>query len=103
MTTPRANELMERIQDLWKQAPVVESLHGRRVKLPGFVVPLDWNNDGSDLNEFLLVPYYGACIHVPPPLPTRPCTCSPRGEDRHLGGLRYGVGQWCARGGAQRE
>jgi hypothetical protein len=35
------------------------------VKLPGFVVPVDW--DAKKIGEFLLVPYYGACIHVPPP------------------------------------
>jgi hypothetical protein len=33
--------------------------------MPGFVVPLE--GDGQVVNEFLLVPYYGACIHVPPP------------------------------------
>jgi len=44
---------------------VVESLDGKRVKLPGFVVPIE--GDGKKLSEFLLVPYYGACIHVPPP------------------------------------
>jgi hypothetical protein len=29
------------------------------------VVPLDF--DAQELTEFLLVPYFGACIHVPPP------------------------------------
>lgn len=46
-------------------APVVEELHGQTVKIPGFVVPLEGDNDS--LTEFLLVPYFGACIHVPPP------------------------------------
>lgn len=62
---PRAQELWDKLQLLWKEAPVVESLDGKRVKLPGFVVPLDW--DAKKIGEFLLVPYYGACIHVPPP------------------------------------
>jgi hypothetical protein len=62
---PRAVELMEKIKKLWKEAPVVEELDGRRVKLPGFVVPLE--NDGDKIYLFLLVPYFGACIHVPPP------------------------------------
>jgi hypothetical protein len=35
------------------------------VRIPGFVVPLEDTNDG--LKEFLLVPYFGACIHSPPP------------------------------------
>lgn len=46
-------------------APVVAALDGQRVKLPGYVVPLDF--DGTEVSEFLLVPYFGACIHVPPP------------------------------------
>jgi uncharacterized protein len=46
-------------------APVVAELDGQRVKLPGYVVPLDF--DGTEVSEFLLVPYFGACIHVPPP------------------------------------
>lgn len=46
-------------------APIVESLNGKSVKIPGFVVPLEGNE--SITTEFLLVPYFGACIHVPPP------------------------------------
>ena len=47
-------------------APVVEALHGQAVRLPGYVVPLGMDRAGQ-VREFLLVPYYGACIHVPPP------------------------------------
>ncbi|MHC5349207.1 DUF3299 domain-containing protein [Metapseudomonas furukawaii] len=47
-------------------APVVESLNGQEVKLPGYIVPLDVTEEGR-VTEFLLVPYFGACIHVPPP------------------------------------
>jgi hypothetical protein len=46
-------------------APVIQSLSGKLVKIPGFVVPLEGDNETS--SEFLLVPYFGACIHVPPP------------------------------------
>ncbi|MGD9507334.1 MAG: DUF3299 domain-containing protein [Geminicoccaceae bacterium] len=42
---------------------------GDRVRLPGYVVPLDF--DGSKVTGFLLVPYMGACIHVPPPPPNQ--------------------------------
>ena len=44
---------------------VVETLDGKRVKLGGYVVPLDF--DATKVKEFLLVPFVGACIHVPPP------------------------------------
>jgi hypothetical protein len=47
-------------------APVVEALDGQAVKLPGYIVPLDVTDEGR-VTEFLLVPYFGACIHVPPP------------------------------------
>jgi uncharacterized protein len=47
-------------------APVVEELDGQMVKLPGYIVPLDVTDEGR-VTEFLLVPYFGACIHVPPP------------------------------------
>lgn len=46
-------------------APVVESLAGKRVHIGGYVVPLDFNS--TRVTDFLLVPFVGACIHVPPP------------------------------------
>ncbi|MGH8434127.1 MAG: DUF3299 domain-containing protein [Pseudomonas sp.] len=47
-------------------APVVKALDGQEVKLPGYIVPLDVTEEGR-VTEFLLAPYFGACIHVPPP------------------------------------
>ena len=52
-------------QDL-PNAPVVQTLDGQAIRLPGYIVPLEVNEDGRT-TEFLLVPYFGACIHVPPP------------------------------------
>jgi hypothetical protein len=40
-------------------------LDERRVRLPGYVLPLQF--EGSQVSEFLLVPFVGACIHTPPP------------------------------------
>lgn len=62
---PRAIEIMSKIREAWDQAPVVAGMNGRRVRIPGFVVPLDVAD--RQIDEFLLVPYFGACIHVPPP------------------------------------
>ena len=45
---------------------VVDELNGIQAKLPGFVVPLELSGEGK-VKEFLLVPYFGACIHYPPP------------------------------------
>lgn len=50
-------------------APIVESLDGERIKIPGYVVQLE--GDDRRVTEFLLVPYFGACIHVPPPPPNQ--------------------------------
>ncbi len=44
-------------------------LDGKYVKIPGFVIPLE--GDDQTITEFLLVPYFGACIHVPPPPPNQ--------------------------------
>lgn len=48
-----------------EKPPELASLDGARVKLPGFIVPLDDNTD--TYSEFLLVPSPQACIHVPAP------------------------------------
>ena len=48
---------------------VNKSLDGATIRLPGFIVPLDAQQSG--LSEFLLVPYFGSCIHVPPPPPNQ--------------------------------
>jgi len=47
-------------------APVVQALDNQQIKLPGYIVPLDVTEEGR-VTEFLFVPYFGACIHVPPP------------------------------------
>ncbi|NNN99188.1 DUF3299 domain-containing protein [Vibrio sp. B1-2] len=48
---------------------VRKELNGSMVKIPGFVIPLE--GDANNVTEFLLVPYFGACIHVPPPPPNQ--------------------------------
>jgi hypothetical protein len=62
---PRADAALWKAKKYWKDAPVDPSMEGKAVRLPGFVVSLD--REGEALKEFLLVPYFGACIHVPPP------------------------------------
>lgn len=49
---------------------VVPAMDGRSIRIPGFVVPLEMTDDRRVV-EFFLVPYYGACIHVPPPPPNQ--------------------------------
>ena len=49
---------------------VVEEFDGQLVRIPGFVLPFEFSASG-EISEFLLVPYFGACIHVPPPPPNQ--------------------------------
>lgn len=62
---PRANEMLAKLRAEWDRAPVVKALAGQRVRLPGYIVSLE--ADARGIREFLLVPYFGACIHSPPP------------------------------------
>lgn len=48
---------------------VVTRYNGSRVRLPGFVIPIEYS--GAGVTSFILVPYVGACIHVPPPPPNQ--------------------------------
>lgn len=63
----RAEEIAKRLQA--EASSVVEELDGISVRLPGYVLPLEF--DGQKVTEFFLVPYVGACIHVPPPPPNQ--------------------------------
>lgn len=62
---PRAQAALEKLRRAWDNAPARKELNDTRVRLPGFVVPLA--TEGRSLREFLLVPYFGACVHSPPP------------------------------------
>jgi hypothetical protein len=63
--SPQAQQMMDRMMQVLASAPVVGEMDGRMISIPGFVVPLEGVGDVVD--RFFLVPYFGACIHVPPP------------------------------------
>jgi uncharacterized protein len=62
---PKADELMREMQAQLDAAPTVTALNNSAIKIAGYLVPLDESKSG--LKEFLLVPYFGACVHTPPP------------------------------------
>lgn len=62
---PRAMEALDRLKRLWDDAPAEPTLSGRRIRIAGFALPLE--RQGDKVTEFLIVPYFGACIHTPPP------------------------------------
>lgn len=49
---------------------IIESFDGKKIRIPGFIVPLEVTDDQS-VTEFFLVPYFGACLHMPPPPPNQ--------------------------------
>ncbi len=65
--SPEADALLREMQDQYDGAAVNAELDGTQMQLAGFVAPLTYENEM--VTEFLLVPYFGACIHVPPPPP----------------------------------
>ena len=62
---PEAEEALKKMRQMWDNAPINPVVLGQSVRLPGFMVPLEDLPEGS--KEFLLVPYFGACVHSPPP------------------------------------
>ncbi len=52
-----------------KAPPALTALDGKRVVIAAFIVPLE--DDMQRADEFLLVPYFGACVHTPPPPPNQ--------------------------------
>ena len=64
--SPESERKIAEYEAMTRIAPVNQTLDGKLVTLPGYVVPLDFDGQ-NELSEFLLVPYFGACIHTPPP------------------------------------
>ena len=62
---PRAFDLLKDVREQWNNAPVIENLDGKAITISGYIAPID--GDSGHVKEFLLVPYFGACIHSPPP------------------------------------
>ena len=48
----------------------VDTFNGKYVELSGFIVPVEANAQ-REITAFFIVPYFGACIHYPPPPPNQ--------------------------------
>jgi hypothetical protein len=77
---PRATEMLKRMREAWNNAPTNNELDGVAIRLPGYLVPLD--ESGNGIKEFLLVPYFGACIHTPPPPANQIVLVQPQNQPR---------------------
>lgn len=49
---------------------VMAELDEQWVKIPGFIVPIE-SEENANVTEFFIVPYFGACLHLPPPPPNQ--------------------------------
>lgn len=49
---------------------IVEEYDQKRIRIPGFIVPLV-SDEKQNITEFFIVPYFGACLHLPPPPPNQ--------------------------------
>ena len=60
--------------DAYQQAlvstEVNAEMNGAKVRIPGFIVPLEFDEQQT-VTQFFLVPYFGACLHMPPPPPNQ--------------------------------
>ena len=48
----------------------VDTYDEQKIRIPGYTVPFSYDAK-AEISEFLLVPYFGACIHAPPPPPNQ--------------------------------
>ena len=64
-SSDEANKAMNAMRKKLDDAPIVKTQLNKKIRIPGYAVPLD--AERSEKREFLLVPYFGACIHTPPP------------------------------------
>lgn len=78
--TEAADRAMAKLRQRWDDAPVVTQFNGQRIRIPGYVVPLDASRDSR--RPFLLVPYFGACIHTPPPPANQIILVDPKPDSR---------------------
>ena len=74
ITSQMKNTLAEEEEDAYRRAlastDVNPAMDGLKIRIPGFVVPLEFDEDQT-ISQFFLVPYFGACLHMPPPPPNQ--------------------------------
>lgn len=74
ITSQISNATLEEEEDVYQRAlastDVNTELDGQSVRIPGFVVPLEFD-EAQTISQFFLVPYFGACLHMPPPPPNQ--------------------------------
>ncbi|TKB02779.1 DUF3299 domain-containing protein [Alteromonas portus] len=64
------DEQAQRYQQALVSTRVIEAFDGKAIRIPGFIVPLEQNEE-QKATAFFVVPYFGACLHMPPPPPNQ--------------------------------
>tara|TARA_R110002167_G_scaffold38699_2_gene120260 strand:- start:805 stop:1395 length:591 start_codon:yes stop_codon:yes gene_type:complete len=59
-----------RYQEALSSTRIRSEYNHKKIRIPGFIVPLSFGENNS-ITEFFIVPFFGACIHVPPPPPNQ--------------------------------
>jgi len=70
MNNDAQNSEDERYQKALTSARVIDVVNNAAIKLPAYIVPLEFDDD-QKVTQFFLVPYFGACLHLPPPPPNQ--------------------------------
>ncbi|MCO7224265.1 DUF3299 domain-containing protein [Pleionea sp. CnH1-48] len=60
----------DRYQQALASTRIMPEMNNQTIRIPGFIVPLEFNEQQA-VTQFFLVPFFGACIHVPPPPPNQ--------------------------------
>ncbi|MBU3023462.1 DUF3299 domain-containing protein [Aestuariibacter sp. A3R04] len=64
------DEKVERFRKALNSVKTIPIFDNKAIRIPGFVVPLQ-QNEAQNVTEFFIVPYFGACLHMPPPPPNQ--------------------------------
>jgi len=60
----------QRYQQALESTRIIEEFNNQSVRIAGFIVPLEFDGEQT-ITQFFFVPYFGACIHLPPPPPNQ--------------------------------
>lgn len=73
-TIQNAIEPKQSVENVYEQALVstniIETMDGKNIRIPGFIVPVEFGEEKT-VTKFFLVPFFGACLHMPPPPPNQ--------------------------------
>lgn len=71
MAMPEIDHTGEMVMpEVMSSTRTVARMNGVRGRIPGYLVPIAFNEE-QQVTEMFLVPFFGACIHVPPPPPNQ--------------------------------